>query len=200
MWVWRLAQPPKIRILEAHTYRPWEHQLICTWDGCTKCFTGKSNLTEHHAEHLNMKPFMYTKGVMVFPYSGSLFKHITCVHQGRSHFCQSQTVDMLVHRDCLERHMESMHSEKGMQRQKISEEKMAKYLPASVSTTCSTYWSITNRDPEDKSMLDFLIMFEWHHCGNDKSIDRTWPSEVKRLQMKWRIENVQRHRQLSVIH
>jgi hypothetical protein len=31
--------------------------------------------------------------------------------------------------------MESMHSEKGMQRQKISEEKMPNTLPASVSTT-----------------------------------------------------------------
>jgi hypothetical protein len=53
-----------------------------------------------------------------------------------------------------------MHSEKGMQRQKISEEKMAKYLTSvGIDYRVSTTIIVATEIQEDKwSMLDFLMI------------------------------------------
>jgi krueppel-like factor 15 len=65
----------------------------------------KNNLTEHiNAEHLKMPSSVLTKDVVVFPYSGSLFKHMTGVHQGRRH--TSAKPNCGHDQDLLEKHMD----------------------------------------------------------------------------------------------
>jgi hypothetical protein len=77
-----------------------------------------------------------------------------------------------------------MHSEKGMQRQKISEEKMAKYLTSvGIDYRVSTIAIIVATEiQEDKwSMLDFL-MIGVNHVENDEQ-HRSYMTvcEVKRI-------------------